>query len=139
MSILKKYFDKRLVFMNIQNAIHLGFSLEKKANKMNNSKIIKPSFKEVEEFLEDVQKLQYSLKPNEKYDIAIQNKVIQLKSLPINSLTECETFAKNFSEVALLMDKDVPIWWKGIGTTFTFTEGLILTLFIIGTTLFVVY
>jgi hypothetical protein len=106
---------------------------------MNHSKIIKPSYKEVEEFLEEIQTLQYSFKPDEKYDSTIQNKVIQLKNLPINSLTDCQTFAEKFKEVALLMHRDIPIWWHGLGSReLTYAELLIIALIATGITMVII-
>lgn len=112
--------------VKIQEVYCVAVLLEMKANKMNNSRLLKPSYKQVEEFIEMVNQFKKSIVLSDKYDITIQERVIDLKGMPTDSLTECETFAKELSEIGLLLRNNVPFWWRSFPTMtlrITFTLG----------------
>jgi len=111
---IENYIQKRDVSMKISEIHHGARMLEMKANKMNNSRLLKPSFKQVEEFIKMIQQLKESIQPIDKYDITIQNRVLDLKGMQTESLSECEVFAKEIADISLLMRNEVPFWWRGV-------------------------
>lgn len=88
-------------------------AIQYNANKMNNSRLLKPSYKEVEEFITSINTLKGSVTSIEMFDKSIQRKVTEVFNKPTNTLTECENFAVDMLEVHKHMDDEVPLLWKG--------------------------